>query len=1093
MAEGVSFGLAALIVGALLVVAERRELARTAVESWLAAEGLPSEFEFERLDGGGAVGSLRIGPADDPDLVVDRMELIGGVTAPWTGGAFGFEPTAVRLQGVRLRAAFDGRRISFGRLDPLIDRALSGPPSDGPSPSILIQDAVLNLATPAGPLRLSGAAGVVDEQLRWLDARAAPAVLRHADASARLAGALLSLRTSGEQVRVSASAQFADARAQAGSASDAGLRLTGSLPYPDSRTLAVNGPADLLLQASARSAALGDSRLSSVTSRTQFAGDLQGSASRLAFSGRAEGRGSIASVFSGDLAAQTVTWRADLGSLAVSTDGDGLSTRLAGSAAMTAERQAGAGVESRALRARLVTSGMTAALDAGEIRSAGPVRLDVSAAALRVGDVSADALEGRIATDARLLTGARTAFRGAVRASAAGGAGWRLQQVAADAAGEARLGDAPAVRAAVSASASGAAGPQEARNFAAAVPILGEQPAYAEALRRAASGWRATGAFQVSADAQGVEVAATEPLRAVSGSGAVAAFTPAAGGLLLRTSDGATRIGGGRLTVSGGGLPELDLVASNVASAPSGASADVRLRTTVDVAPVEGLRLDASGRLSLTNGAFSFSLPGCVRAEAARVELGENDLTGISGRVCPDAGPLIRAANGGWRAQGRVEDAALTVPSLQLAVSDGRARFQLTNGAPADGRVQVEQAVLRDAAEPVRFEPAGLTAELTGVDGVWTGVGAALAREGRRIADLRVRLDLPAGSGELAFDTGPLTFAVEGLQPGDLSPLAADLIRNAAGEGAFAGRLAWTREGVTSGGVLDVRGLDFVSPLGAVSGLRGEVRFTSLAPFDTPPDQRLTADRIASVLPLTGVAAGVQIRDEALRLADGSATAGGGRLVLETAVVPFAGGETSGTVRLDGVNVGAVFEATGLADRVQIDAPVSGRVPFTFVDGRLRLPGAMLASDRPGRISIQRSALSGLDASGGPQTPLGEVNAVQDFAYQALENLAYRDLILTLSTTDAGRLEMRFVVQGSFDPPQEQEARVPLFDLLRGTAFQRRIPLPSGTGVNLTLDTSLNLDELLAAWAQLQGSAARSGAVQSAPGTTPPTTEVDQP
>ena len=44
------------------------------------------------------------------------------------------------------------------------------------------------------------------------------------------------------------------------------------------------------------------------------------------------------------------------------------------------------------------------------------------------------------------------------------------------------------------------------------------------------------------------------------------------------------------------------------------------------------------------------------------------------------------------------------------------------------------------------------------------------------------------------------------------------------------------------------------------------------------------------------------------------------------------------------------------------------------------------------------------------------------------------------------------------------ETRVSVLDLLRGRAFDKPLPLPKGTPIDLTLDTSLNLDELLASY-----------------------------
>ena len=49
--------------------------------------------------------------------------------------------------------------------------------------------------------------------------------------------------------------------------------------------------------------------------------------------------------------------------------------------------------------------------------------------------------------------------------------------------------------------------------------------------------------------------------------------------------------------------------------------------------------------------------------------------------------------------------------------------------------------------------------------------------------------------------------------------------------------------------------------------------------------------------------------------------------------------------------------------------------------------------------------------------------------------------------------------------------------LLRGHAFDKPLPLPKGTPVDLTLDTSLNLDDILNAYTHLGGGSG-SAAVQ---------------
>jgi hypothetical protein len=81
-----------------------------------------------------------------------------------------------------------------------------------------------------------------------------------------------------------------------------------------------------------------------------------------------------------------------------------------------------------------------------------------------------------------------------------------------------------------------------------------------------------------------------------------------------------------------------------------------------------------------------------------------------------------------------------------------------------------------------------------------------------------------------------------------------------------------------------------------------------------------------------------------------------------------------------------------------------------------------------------------------------------------MENLHFETLEAGVNSTDKGRLGVLFHIKGEHDPKVVEKAKIGLMELLNGSAFQRRIPLPAKTPVDLTLDTSLNFDELLAAW-----------------------------
>jgi len=82
--------------------------------------------------------------------------------------------------------------------------------------------------------------------------------------------------------------------------------------------------------------------------------------------------------------------------------------------------------------------------------------------------------------------------------------------------------------------------------------------------------------------------------------------------------------------------------------------------------------------------------------------------------------------------------------------------------------------------------------------------------------------------------------------------------------------------------------------------------------------------------------------------------------------------------------------------------------------------------------------------------------------------VAFTTLAVSIDSRPNGRLGMIFHVIGKHDPPQHQEIRIPVFDLVGRRFLNRKLPLPSGTGVDLTLDTTLNLDDLLSDYAGVQ-------------------------
>jgi len=243
--------------------------------------------------------------------------------------------------------------------------------------------------------------------------------------------------------------------------------------------------------------------------------------------------------------------------------------------------------------------------------------------------------------------------------------------------------------------------------------------------------------------------------------------------------------------------------------------------------------------------------------------------------------------------------------------------------------------------------------------------------------------------------------------------------------------------------------------------LKGDIAFTSLIPPITAPDQRLTVDRLDTATDATGAELVFSLDETAIRVSDARVEAAGGTVSVEPFAVPLDPKQPfSGVVVLDRVQLGEVVSDSGFGDKVELDAVVSGRLPFT-ADPKtgVRVSGGSLSAVQPGRLSIRREALDQVDAGGGGEdVPPG---MVEDLAYQAMENLAFDVLSADVNSLDGGRMAVLFHIKGRHDPPQRQELRLSLPELISRRFLNRTLPLPSGTGIDLTLDTTLNLNQLI--------------------------------
>ncbi|HEY9235496.1 MAG TPA: YdbH domain-containing protein, partial [Phenylobacterium sp.] len=606
-------------------------------------------------------------------------------------------------------------------------------------------------------------------------------------------------------------------------------------------------------------------------------------------------------------------------------------------------------------------------------------------------------------------------------------------------------------------------------------------PPETAALKRALAGFRfAASSVEVSASREDLSISLGVPVRLHTDTGGEVTLYRV-GGPIFANDQGAFD-----LKVSGGGLPEAELAVSRYALTKDGLVAKAAMKAKGGFAQVSGGDIEAEGDIRLADGAITFISPRCISLAADRVELGENDLEQVDGRLCPGSAPLVSFADGSWRLRGKAEGLAGRIPSVEAAFSQGSATVDLSgSGGRMAGQVGLADVRVEDTAAEKRFYPVRAAGRAIARAGGWTGMFDVTDPERRRLASGTFRHGAD-GRGAADFDTGQLAFAADGLQPAKLSPLAELIASPATGSGRMTGQIAWSPDTFTSHGDLVVDRLDFVSPMGPVVGLAGHVALSSLLPLAAAPGQVMTAEAVNTLVPLTNVDVRFGLAEEAAVVEGASLAVGGGSLVFEPFTLPFDTTKPwTGVVNFNVVEMKDLVEASPFGDRVDLQAKLSGRVPFAVSPEGVRVTDGNLYAVAPGRLSILREALTPVastpteavvsGAVTGVQVPLasalsggGQVNTFSEFGYQAMEDLAFDTLDAQVNSQENGRLGVLMHLKGRHDPPQRQEIRLTLMELIRRDFMNKALPLPSGTKVDLTLDTSINLDQILKDFADFQ-------------------------
>lgn len=934
-----AMGLAALWV-------QRERLARGFVDRALVRAGVPARYTITDLGlTRQRLTNVRIGDPARPDLVADWVEV---------RTAYGFSgPSVAEVRAGRVvaRARLVNGTVSLGAIDKLMP-APSGKPFTLPQIGLRVADARVRLDTPYGAagLKLSGA-GRLDDGFQGRLAAVMPRLA--------VAGCVLDRGEAALAIKVRDRAPTV-----------AGPVRVAALKCGNARLDGLGADVDVALS-EALDRARGSARLS--VKRAVIPGvSVANSSGSVVFRGDSRR-------IDGTVAVGTGAFRADAVRAA--------SLRLDGRYAVAGPRMGFAG--DVAARGASVPTGALANMQrAAAGTPVGPLVRQFVTAAVAAGrsmdggarlSVASEGGRGRIAVTQAVVSsasGARATLNEGAVALAWPDGGFRVS-------GTATLGGgglpAMAVRLTQERGGGPVVGTAHVQPYAAGGAVLALDP-----VRFRASG----GATQVSTQAalsgplgDGRVERLVVPIRARwDGAGRIAVNPACAGVRFAALSVSSFRLGATQLRLCPAGQA---MVAVNGGRVSGGVrTGAVRLAGAIGRTPV---RLGADdARFRLDTAGFEAS------GIAARLGQGGSvtriDAARLDGRVADGVVAGTFAGIGGQI--GRVP--------LILSEADGRWRF-------ADGALRLEgDTRVTDAAATARFEP------LTSDDIVLTLVGGAIgvtgslrtAQEGAKVADVRIAHDLGKGAGAALLEMPGITFTPEGLQPDKVTKLTFGVIAEVKGTISGSGRIAWTPQGVTSGGAFRTAGTDLAAAFGPVTGLSGEITFSDLLGLETPPGQVAT---IVSINP------GVPVENGTVRYQ----LLPGLRISVERGVWPFAGGElelqptvlafgerqvrrmTFGVKGVDAAQFLQQFDFSNLNASGVFD----GTLPMVF-------------DERGGRIDDGRLTVR---PGGGTITYVGEITKEDigtwgNFAFQALRDLRYNSLDLVMNGALAGEIitEIRF-------------------------------------------------------------------------------------
>lgn len=261
---------------------------------------------------------------------------------------------------------------------------------------------------------------------------------------------------------------------------------------------------------------------------------------------------------------------------------------------------------------------------------------------------------------------------------------------------------------------------------------------------------------------------------------------------------------------------------------------------------------------------------------------------------------------------------------------------------------------------------------------------------------------LDSGNGLLKAEIIPLSFAPDGLQPGALSPLPAQL-EEVSGHLSANAHLKWSSAGIRSSrAAVELRNISFARENTKLSDLNVKLHLTDLLSPGSPPQQSITLRRLDAGIPLENLLVSYHIQSaDPPRIAIEKAQFSmlDGLVSLVPTIIDPAAARSDTLVRISNIDMEAFFKLINV-DGLTGTGHLDGQIPLTLEDKQVTIRNGHLAAKMPGVLRFKSEKASQLLASSGKEMNL-LLQAMQDFHYTELsldlDKSVTHDLVAKLS------------------------------------------------------------------------------------------------